>query len=509
MTSTKRNIIANFVGRGWSGVITLIFMPVYISLMGIEAYGLVGIYLSLFAVLFLLDLGLSTTLNRELAKLSARNENVQQMRNLVRTLELIYWVTAVLIGVCIVLLAPLITHYWIKADKLSVDTIQQAIILMGIAIALQWPFALYSGGLMGLQRQVLLNGITASMNTARAVGAVLVLWLVEPSIQVFFLWQILISSVQTALTGAALWYALPKSHAVAKFKKDLLHSIWRFAAGMTGISVLAVILTQSDKVILSKMLTLEMFGYYSLAWVVAGGFAYFISPFFTALFPRFSQLVTLKDEQTLKELYHQACQLLSVVILPLATVVALFSEDILILWTQDVVVTKNTHLVLSLLIIGTAANGLMNLPYAIQIAYGWTKLPFYTNLVATLILIPFIFIAATYYGAVGAATAWIILNLGYILINLQVMHRRLLKGELWQWYKKDVGLPLVAALIIPSLCKWLIIMPSSSFFRLTILSGILILTYIATTLMAPKIRGWVISRLSRNRFRRPLGDTQD
>ncbi|HDH07966.1 MAG TPA: polysaccharide biosynthesis protein, partial [Gammaproteobacteria bacterium] len=115
MTSTKRNIIANFVGRGWSGVITLIFMPVYISLMGIEAYGLVGIYLSLFAVLFLLDLGLSTTLNRELAKLSARNENVQQMRNLVRTLELIYWVTAVLIGVCIVLLAPLITHYWIKA----------------------------------------------------------------------------------------------------------------------------------------------------------------------------------------------------------------------------------------------------------------------------------------------------------------------------------------------------------------------------------------------------------
>ena len=51
---------------------------------------------------------------------------------------------------------------------------------------------------------------------------------------------------------------------------------------MSGIAVLAVILTQMDKVILSRMLPLEMFGYYALASTVATSLAAFSRRFFTA-----------------------------------------------------------------------------------------------------------------------------------------------------------------------------------------------------------------------------------
>ncbi|MEN8215665.1 MAG: hypothetical protein ABFS56_04680 [Pseudomonadota bacterium] len=77
------------------------------------------------------------------------------MRDLVRTLEIIYWAIAILICVTVISLAPFIADYWIKAENLSVDTVQQSVVLLGIAIAFRWPLGFYSGGLIGLQRQVL------------------------------------------------------------------------------------------------------------------------------------------------------------------------------------------------------------------------------------------------------------------------------------------------------------------------------------------------------------------
>ena len=107
---------------------------------------------------------------------------------------------------------------------------------------------------MGLQKQVLLNAINVGISTLRGAGAVLILWLVSPTIQAFFLWQIVISIINTFFLVLFLWRRLPLGDNKAVFQKQLLKSIWRFTAGMSGISILAVILTQMDKVILSKML---------------------------------------------------------------------------------------------------------------------------------------------------------------------------------------------------------------------------------------------------------------
>src|SRR5204863_8279280 len=119
---------------------------------------------------------------------------------------------------------------------------------------------------------------------------------------------------------------------------------------------------------------------------------------------------------------------------------------LLAIWTQNTVTVANTHILLTLLIIRTALNGLMNLPYALQLAHGSTSLAFYTNLISLIVLIPLLIVATLYYGALGAAAVWVALNSGYVLISLQIMHWRLLEGEKWRWYFQDVGLPLVATL---------------------------------------------------------------
>src|ERR1019366_6555691 len=108
--SIRGNVVANLIGRLWSSLMNFAFVPFYIKFLGIEAYGLIGFFVSLLAVFFVLDMGLSTSINRELARLEGRQGGRLDARDLVRTLELIYWATGLGIGVMIVALAPWIAH---------------------------------------------------------------------------------------------------------------------------------------------------------------------------------------------------------------------------------------------------------------------------------------------------------------------------------------------------------------------------------------------------------------
>jgi len=438
----RHNIIANFAAKAWSALMALAFLPLYIRFLGIESYGLIGFFVSLTALLSVFEMGLSTTLNRELARLSASNGAAQEARDLVRTFELIYWGTGILLGGGIALVAPLIARDWLNAQGVAIQSMEQAILLMGLVVALQWPNSLYSGGLLGLQRQVLLNVIRAVAATVQAGGAVLVLWLVSPTIFAFFLWQVLIGALHSAIVGAWLWKSLPGS-AAPVFRRTLLASNWRFAGGMTGVSVLVAILTQTDKVILSKMLSLETFGYYSLAAAIASALTYISNPIFTALFPRFSQVASSGKEAGLALLYQKGSQLMTAVVVPVWIIVALFSKELLFLWFGDAPVVANTHLLVSLLITGTALNSIMVLPYTLLLAYGWTSLLLYVNALSVVLLIPLLVWLIADYGAVGAALAWIALNAGYILVVVPLMHRRLLKDSMGQWYLRDVGIPIL------------------------------------------------------------------
>ena len=56
----------------WSVVSVYLFIPIYLTFLGPEAYGLIGFYTTLLGVLAFTDLGLTATLNREMARLSVR-----------------------------------------------------------------------------------------------------------------------------------------------------------------------------------------------------------------------------------------------------------------------------------------------------------------------------------------------------------------------------------------------------------------------------------------------------
>lgn len=488
----ERNIIANFVGRGWTALMALLFIPIYIKFLGMEAFGLVGFFVTLQTLFLVLVTGLSTTVTRELARLSTQPGTDQKKRDLVRTLEVVYWALAIAMAFIVISLSPIISNDWIMTQHLPVSSVQQAVMMMGLVIAFDLPLSLYYGGLIGLQKQVLYNGVDVVSATFRGIGAVAVLWIVSPTVQAFFEWQIVISIAQTFLAALVLWRNLPLTGSPARPQKSYFNEIWRFTAGVTGISILGGVVLQMDKVILSKMLALESFGFYVLASGVASVVLLAATPFFTAIFPRLSQLVVDDDKTGLKNLYHDSCQSVSVIILPMAVIIALFAPEILQMWTGNPVIASETHVIASVLVVGAALNALMYMPYALQLANDWTKLALYQNLVSIIVLVPGIILLTQRYGGVGAAMVLVLLYSGYVFITVQLMHRRLLRGEQRQWYLVDVGLPFIGAFSIPCLGRLWFPQYTSNLIVLADLFIISLMTFAITALMTPHPRSWII-----------------
>lgn len=492
----KLELVASFAGTGWAGIVQLACIPAYIKLMGIEAYGLIGFYLVLQAMLQILDLGLSPTMNREMARYSVQPDKAAEARDLVRTLEIGYWLIGLFIGAGILTAAPWLATHWIKASAIPTRNVTHAVMLMGILAVFQWPVSFYQGGLMGLRQQVLLNALKIGAATLANVGAVLILWGVSPTIQAFLVWQVCVSTGLVSALATFLWRSLPSCERTARIDFSVARNVRRFAAGMTGIAVTSLVLTQADKILVSKLFSLRVFGYYALAWSVANGPLILSGCLFSVLFPRISALVTTGDKNAISRSYHRGSQLMAVLILPIASVVAAFSFEILRLWTRNTETAANTAHVLTLLIVGSAINALLYLPCALQLAYGWTKLSIVAGLISISILIPLMFPMTKHFGLVGAASIWAILNVLNMLIAVPIMHRRLLPLETLRYFR-DIGLPLLSATATAAIGRVVFNRIESPLATLGAVAGVWIASLAAAVLAAPLVRNEVRQHLSK------------
>ena len=500
MPSLKYNIIANYIGRAWTSILGLLFIPIYLKLLGIEAYGLVGFYMALCSVIGIFDLGIGGTMNRELARLASKDGFAGEQRDVVRTLEIIYWGLAVFAGGAVFLLAPCIAHSWIKAQNLDTGSILKAVQLMGIAIALQFPMSLYQGGLMGLQRQVLVNVILIVTGTLRSLGAILILWLVSPTIEAFLAWQVVASIIGSAAFFVALWLSLPKHQSSARFRGNILVGVWKYAAAISANVIVGIVLTQLDKVVLSKMLSLEMFGYYSLATTVGSAIWMIILPFNSAIFPRFVQLHEAAQTDELRLFFHRASQFLSLVLFPVCALMIVFSREILSLWLHDPAVVRQCHLIVSLLVFGTMLNGIASVPGYSACAFGWPQLITYTNLIQAIVIIPLIVGMVYWLQGIGAAIAWVVLNSTYVLFMAPIYFRRFFGEERSAWYLRDIVVPAGVAFSICSLSLFLVpkMQAPIGIWSMLIVTGLM--TALATGLTLPHVRSMACSVMNRFSF---------
>jgi O-antigen/teichoic acid export membrane protein len=265
----------------------------------------------------------------------------------------------------------------------------------------------------------------------------------------------------SALAGCALlqalalrvltWAALEPAPHPRSVTASPLAPVAGFATGMAILSLTGFALAQMDKIVLSRALPLAAFGHYSLAASAAAGLYLAIAPVFAAIFPRLSELLERGAMDDLRALYHAGSQAMATLVLPAALVLGSRSELVIWAWTGDLRASRAAALPFALLVAGTAVNGLMHVPYALQLSAGWTRLGIRLNLTLLALGLPTLILLAPRHGAVTGAAAWLGINVVYLSVGAPLTHRRLLPGATARWLLADLGAPALAAAFVVGL----------------------------------------------------------
>ena len=466
----------------------LIFVPVYIKYLGIESYGLIGFFASMQAWFALLDMGMTPTLGREIARFTGGSRTVESIRDLLRSIEIITLVIVSILALIIFLSADWLSSSWLTSTKASSKTISESIKIISVVIGLRFFEGIYRSAILGLQKHVLFNIVNSILATIRSVGAICILAFVSATIQSFFIWQGVFSLI-TVLTLFSLTYtSIPKSSRAAKFSLNELLLIRKFAGGMSLNVFLAIALMNIDKTLLSKFLTLTDFGYYTLSSTVAAGLYMIVMPTEQAFYPKFCELHAKGDLEELKVTFHKAAQTISVLVGSAGFLLIFFGESIVHLWTQNVELAKQTSYIISVLAMANIISGTLLMVHILQLTYGWTMISVYVNIVNLILVIPAMFWIVPKYGALGAAYIWLALNLGGIIVSVHFTFRKIISTEKWKWYWQDVFLPLFISGFVIGIFKFLVPVPDTNLARILVISFALIFALFFSSLVASQVR---------------------
>jgi O-antigen/teichoic acid export membrane protein len=451
--SLKRNVFANYASQIYITLIGVLMVPLYIKYMGPEAYGLVGFFAMLQAWFNLLDIGLTPTMARETARFRGGATDALNYRRLVRALEGIFLVIALAGGSALYSASSYIAHDWLQATQLPAAEVQIAIQLMAVIVALRWMCGLYRGAISGSERLVWLSGFNSIISTLRFVGILPVLMFIGVTPTIFFSFQFAVAIIEFVTLMAFAYHLFPSLTAGQKVFWDWepLKPVLKFSLTIAFTSSVWVLVTQTDKLILSKLLPLGDYGYYSLAVLVAGGVLVIGGPVSAAIMPRMSKMEAESDHVGLIKLYRNSTQLVCVLAIPVACTLAIFAEQILWAWTGDPVAAQSAAPIMKLYVLGNAVLVVGAFPYYLQYAKGDLQLHLIGSGLLTLILIPSMVWATINYGAIGAGWAWLVSHTVGFLLWIPVVHRRFERGLHLKWVLLDI-MPMA---ITAALCAWL------------------------------------------------------
>ena len=432
-----------------------LFVPVYLHFLGAEGFGLIGFFTTISGIVSLMDAGFGGAANRQFARLDlTAQRDCVAARSLARSLEWLFWGAAFILGGIIIAIAPFIASRWLHTQYMGDKAVTDVLRLMGVTIIIQFPIAFYNGCLMGLQKQVRLNVLGATIATLRGVGGSLVLWLISPTALAFFISQLIVTLVNVVAARQMLWHALPKTNEPAAFSLLRLREIGHFALGLMGTNVFSLALGQLDKIILSTLLTLENFGHYMLATSMSILVLRVAGPVYNAAYPRMTELVARHESEKFYAFYRRSTQLVTLVVVPFALLLAFFSKELLTLWTHDAGIGTEVQWTQTWLVLSTTLSGIMCINGATLLAHGNFSKSFRATLVVALLIFPTTYFLTKSSGIEGAAVASLLLSIVNQSLLLKAVRQFLPAQLIRDWLVHAIAIPVGACATVYALMTW-------------------------------------------------------
>lgn len=451
--SIKKNIIANYVSQIFIVVISIITLPKLIAIVGSETYGLIGFFTLMQSWLMLLDLGMSPTLTREIARFNGGAIQANNLLYFFKIIKKYFILFAIIILTAGIFGSEFIVTSWLKTKFIPHDTLLKSVWLMSVILAVRWISSIYKSTVIGFEKLVWISIFNSVFAILRFV-VVFVLIINDPSPIYFFIYQLIVSIIELLVVAIYVKKLLPVYVKINSDDEYPIKGIMKFSLTIAFTSAVWVIITQTDKLILSKLLPLSDYGYYSLAIQVAGAITLLSGPISSAILPR---LTALESEGKLNDfisLYRSSTRLTVIIVGTASLILIFFSKQVVFMWTGNIVMVEKVSKYVMLYSIGNFFLAIAAFPYYLQYAKGNLRFHLYGNIVFVTLLIPSLIIVVNHFGGLGAGYVWIAVNTIYLFFWVPFINNYFVKGLNKNWYFNDIlKICLPAILVSYFLCS--------------------------------------------------------
>jgi O-antigen/teichoic acid export membrane protein len=431
MSRVGRNIIYNFAGQGLLLLLGLVAVRFVFRQLGGDALGIIYAAATVSAVLSgVLELGISATIVREVA--ANVEHDLGYVRRLIRTGSLLYWGVYLAVALVIFFGAPVFVSRWIHLQSMAPATATTVLRILAISAMVILPRVLYTSVLRGLQRMIFNNVIDVSVSSLQQVGTIVILTRGGGIFQVAFWFAACYAAgivVYLAVIASFFsWRALIPTYSSAVVRRNL-----GFSSHLMSISLLGALYTQVDKIFVSKLLPLGVFGYYAFASGIVSRATLLTQAIAQAAFPSFSVLMAQGDRPTLQVQYRKLHELLSFVTVPVFAAIS-FAALPLFSYLFNRSVAELLLLPTALLCLGWYMNGTLNVPYVFSLAAGKPQITSRANFLALFIVLPVAGILVYTLGLTGAALSWVAYHVWAYGYSIRRICRECLEMAPSSWY---------------------------------------------------------------------------
>jgi O-antigen/teichoic acid export membrane protein len=443
VTRLTRNVIFNVLGQGLILVLSLIAVRFIFRRLGDDVFGIILFNLVMTSVLtYVLELGVSATIVREVS--SHFESEPDYVRQLVGTASTLYWSIGILVVAVIWVAAPALVSHWLNLKTIDPATATNMLRLMSGLSLVALPKSLYASVCRGRQMMGLNNAIDVGTAAAQQAGILLVLvggggvYLVAAWISA----SALLGVVAYIIAAGRIvgWSALRPC-----FSTSVIARNFGFTGHMMTISLLSLVHTQAAQVIVSKLLPVAEFGFYSFATSTVSRASVITGAIAQAAFPSFSRLHSTGDRSLLLHQYKKFQDLVSYGTIPLFAVIC-FAAAPVYTYIFDARVAVTLILPTALLALGTWMNATLNMPYMLSLAMGKPQIAARLNLYALAVVLPVTGALILRFGLPGAGLSWVFYQVFAYAYVVPRICRECLRSGVWEWYIDALKVLCLAAL---------------------------------------------------------------
>ncbi|MBT0962312.1 lipopolysaccharide biosynthesis protein [Denitromonas iodatirespirans] len=420
-----QNILTNYAATVWLGGLSILLIPLYLRLLGPAQWGVVAICMVIQGVLTLLDAGLGQVMLRDVAR-SAREPT--EVALVFRVFARAYWVLGAIGFVVGQLAVPWLTETWFNQGQGVPDGADIALRLVLVQFFFQFANGAHGGYWNGVQAQKLANMRQCGFATVKHAGALLLIFVWQPAAIAYLASFAVVSIVECVFNALTIRSELRDAPRVRLSRERFLR-LGRETSVLAAGVLIGMSVSQIDRVVLSRVVSVEDFGRYAIVASLGLAFLQLQYPLMRAFFPRVVHEDATGGSGSFRKL---GAGILVLCVLP-CFAVALAAPWVLALWLNDSPVAAAGVAPLRLILCAVAINAVYHLLYQRILARGHGKAVVLINLAALIVTVPVTVFMANAHGILGGGVAWLTsasiqLALGVVWIRREIKTRPLAVG---------------------------------------------------------------------------------